>query len=75
MAGIRAGVFKYYYIGFYQESFTWDDIKPYRIGNGIDIGRDTLGFRLEASWKERLDNLFDLRNVHPILIMIFLRPA
>jgi len=58
--------FKYYYIGFYQESLTWDGIKPYRIGDGIDVGRDVLGFRLEASWRERADNLFDLRNVHNV---------
>ena len=56
--------FKYYYIGFYDERLTWDDIRTYRIGNGIDIGRDVIGFRLETSWKESLNNLFDLRNIH-----------
>jgi tetratricopeptide (TPR) repeat protein len=56
--------FEYYYTGLYYPSLKWDDIKPYRIGNGIDIGRDVIGWRLETSWQERLGSLFDLRNVH-----------
>ena len=42
----------------------WEDIEPFRIGDGIDIGRDAIGLRIEASWQDWLDNLFDLRNVH-----------
>lgn len=42
-----------------------DDIAPFAIGDGIDIGRDVLGLRIEASMLERkLDELFDVRNVH-----------
>ncbi len=42
-----------------------NDIAPYAIGDGIDVGRDVLGFRLEASTLDRhLDQLFDVRNVH-----------
>lgn len=59
--------FKYYYIGFYRDVVTWDDIKPYRIGNGIDVGRDVLGLRIESSfWDRELENLFDVRNVHNV---------
>jgi len=59
--------FKYYYIGFYREAMTWDDIKSYRIGNGIDVGRDVLGLRIESSlWNKTIENLFDVRNVHDV---------
>jgi len=54
---------KYYYQG-EGKMLTWDDIKPYRIGNGIDIGRSTLGLRVESLlWDKSIDNLFDVRNV------------
>lgn len=57
--------FEYYYSGLYYPSLKWEDIEPFRIGNGIDIGRDVIGFRLESSlWNRKLDNLFDVRNVH-----------
>lgn len=56
--------FDYYYSGVYSSSLGWDDISPYRIGDGIDVGRDALGFRFEAYWQDRLEYLFDLRNVH-----------
>jgi tetratricopeptide (TPR) repeat protein len=56
--------FKYYYQGEGQ-LLTWDDIKNSGIGNGIDIGGSTLGLRIEFSlWNKRLENLFDVRNVH-----------
>jgi len=59
--------FEYYYAGLYGPSMGWDDIEPYRIGNGIDIGRNALGFRLESSlWDKKFENLFDLRNVHAV---------
>ncbi len=48
-----------------QESLTWDDVKGYAIGNGIDVGRNTIGVRVESTaWQNKLNNLFDLRNVH-----------
>ena len=56
--------FEYYSSGLYSSAIGWNDIEPFRVGNGIDIGRDVLGFRLEMNWKERASNLFDLRNVH-----------
>ncbi len=57
--------FEYTFTGLYYPAIQWDDIEPFRIGNGIDIGRDVFGFRLENSlWERRLENLFDIRNVH-----------
>lgn len=57
--------YDYYFTGLYEPTLSWDDVQPYRIGNGIDIGRDVIGFRLEMSlFDQRLDNLFDVRNVH-----------
>ena len=59
--------FKYYYSGLYFPKLRWDDIEPYSIGNGIDVGRDVIGFRLEnALWEQRLENIFDVRNVHNV---------
>lgn len=56
--------FKYYYQGEGQ-LLSWDDIKNYKIGNGIDIGRNVLGMRVESSlWDNAVNNLFDVRNVH-----------
>jgi hypothetical protein len=56
--------FKDYYQGEGQ-TLTWDDIKGYRIGNGMDIGRSTIGMRAESTLGvNAVDNLFDLRNVH-----------
>ncbi|MBI3319056.1 MAG: hypothetical protein HYZ89_00485, partial [Candidatus Omnitrophica bacterium] len=42
-----------------------DEIESVRIGNGVDIGRDVLGFRLSGSFLDNhLEPLLDLRNVH-----------
>ncbi len=58
--------FRYHYVGLSEPSITWDDIKPFRIGDGIDYGRDVFGFRLEGEnfLDGRYDWLFDVRNVH-----------
>lgn len=57
--------FKHYFSGLYRPSLSWDDIAPSRIGNGIDIGRDVLGLRLENYlWDKTIENLLDVRNVH-----------
>lgn len=57
--------FEYYYGGLHEPSLAWESIESYRIGNGIDIGRDAFGFRLETSMPDKgMDNLFDIRNVH-----------
>jgi len=44
----------------------WDDIASFRIRNGIDIGRDALGFRpgKPLYGKNNLTTFFDIRNVH-----------
>lgn len=58
--------FKYYYSGLYQPTLNWYDIEPARIGDGIDYGRDVIGFRVEGvnSLDGKFDWLFDTRNVH-----------
>ena len=57
--------FDYYFSGLYDSNLKWEDIEPFRIGNGIDIGRNVLGFRLENyHFNSKLINLFDIRNVH-----------
>lgn len=59
--------FKYASSGstFNKPSIGWDDIAPFAVGDGIDIGRDVFGLRVEGSFLERkLDELFDVRNVH-----------
>ena len=46
---------------------SWEDIKPFAIGDGIDAGRDVIGWRLEGSTKffsRDFDGLFDVRNVN-----------
>lgn len=54
--------FQYYY---QDGGLAWEDVKNFAVGNGIDIGRTTLGFRIESSmWDKKADNLFDVRNVH-----------
>lgn len=41
------------------------DIMPFAIGDGVDIGRDVVALRVESSMLDRrLDELFDVRNVH-----------
>ncbi len=49
-------------------SVSWHDIKDFRIGNGIDYGRDVISARYEAFnlLDARLDFLFDTRNVHDV---------
>ncbi|MFA5099354.1 MAG: tetratricopeptide repeat protein [Candidatus Omnitrophota bacterium] len=57
--------YKFYSAGFYTEPQTFDDVKPFAIGNGIDVGRDVIGFRMENSiWDRQIENLIDVRNVH-----------
>ena len=60
--------FDYYYSGLHDPTLSWDDVKPFRIGDGIDYGRDTINFRIEAEnlLDQNLDALFDLRNVHDV---------
>ena len=56
---------EYFFSGLYFPNLRWDDVRPSALGDGIDIGRDAMGFRLEtSSWDRGIDNLFDIRNVH-----------
>ncbi|MDP8230285.1 MAG: tetratricopeptide repeat protein [Candidatus Gorgyraea atricola] len=47
------------------DPLTYDDIEPFRIGDGIDTGRDVVNFRLDTEdvFGERMDNLIDYRYV------------
>ncbi len=60
--------FDYFYSGFYGPALSWDDIRPFAIGDGIDYGRDVINFRLETLnfFDDRLDTLVDIRNVHDV---------
>ncbi len=57
--------YEYFYSGITAPSLKWDDIAPFRIGTGLDTGREVIGFRVETSlWDKKVENLFDVRNVH-----------
>jgi len=48
-----------------QTGLNWHDIKPFAVGNGIDIGRYVIGWNSELSlWAGRLKGQTDIRNVH-----------
>ncbi len=55
--------FDYYYSGLEYPALKWDEINATRIGDGIDIGRQAVGFRWEAMFKNSFSNLFDVRHV------------
>jgi hypothetical protein len=42
----------------------WDELNASRIGDGIDAGRNAMGFRFETLFENKFSNLFDVRNVH-----------
>jgi len=56
----------YYAQGLEGSSLNWGELNSTRIGDGIDIGRDTVGFRFETFLEDRFYNLFDVRNVHGV---------
>ncbi|MCK4912316.1 MAG: hypothetical protein KAS05_01185, partial [Candidatus Omnitrophica bacterium] len=60
--------FDYHFSSFNDSTLSWEDIEPFRIGDGIDYGRDTINFRFEAEnlLEQNLDALFDIRNVHDV---------
>jgi len=58
--------FGYYSSGLYKNATKWDELNATRIGDGIDIGRNVWGFRVETILENRLSNLFDVRNVHNV---------
>jgi len=57
---------QYYYNGLEKPADKWDELLTTRIGDGIDAGRNTLGYRFELFLDDRLYNLFDVRNVHNV---------
>jgi len=46
----------------------WEDVERFKIGDGIDYGRDVINLRCEFFnfLNSKLDGLFDLRNVHSV---------
>ncbi|MDD5476926.1 MAG: tetratricopeptide repeat protein [Candidatus Omnitrophica bacterium] len=56
----------YYSAGLYDSTTNWGELNSTRIGDGIDAGRNTIGFRVESSLKDKVYNLFDVRNVHNV---------
>ena len=56
----------YYSQGLEGSSTNWGELNATRIGDGIDIGRSTLGFRFETFLEDKFYNLFDVRNVHSV---------
>lgn len=56
----------YYSQGLEKDQTKWDELNATRIGDGIDAGRNTIGFRLESFMEEKFYNLFDFRNVHNV---------
>ena len=57
---------EYFLAGLTKPANNWDELNATRIGDGIDSGRNTLGFRFESFLDDRFYNLFDLRNVHNV---------
>ena len=55
--------FDFYYTGLV-EPMGWADIEPFAIGDGIDSGRQVVGFRMDSSLWDRFDNVFTVRNVN-----------
>ncbi len=55
--------FEYYYAGLEEPTLRWDEINATRIGDGIDIGRQALGFRWESMFEDKFNNLLDVRQV------------
>jgi len=57
---------EYFFAGLTKPADRWGELNATRIGDGIDAGRNALGFRFETFLDDRFYNLFDLRNVHDI---------
>lgn len=58
--------FDYFYAGMTKPTTKWDELNATRIGDGIDVGRNVLGFRIETILEDKFVNLFDVRNVHDV---------
>ncbi|MFH1190916.1 MAG: hypothetical protein V1670_01795 [Candidatus Omnitrophota bacterium] len=57
---------EYFFKGLTKPANNWGGLNATRIGDGIDAGRDTLGFRFETFLDDKFYNLFDTRNVHNV---------
>ncbi|MFA4854456.1 MAG: tetratricopeptide repeat protein [Candidatus Omnitrophota bacterium] len=57
---------EYFNGGLEGTSTNWGELNSTRIGDGIDIGRNVLGFRFETFLEDDFYNLLDLRNVHNV---------
>jgi len=58
----------YLYTGL-NKPMNFEDIKTFAIGDGLDAGRNVIGWRLEGEtlfFGRNLDALFDVRNVHNV---------
>ncbi|MBN2483225.1 MAG: hypothetical protein JXD21_03355 [Candidatus Omnitrophica bacterium] len=58
--------YRQFFAGLYDSSMDWYYVDQFRIGDGVDSGRDTFSFRYESFnlLDAKLDMLFDMRNVH-----------
>lgn len=56
--------FGYFSPGLSSAYVNQDELDTTRIGDGIDKGRSTIGFRIETFYEDNFSNLFDVRNVH-----------
>jgi hypothetical protein len=56
----------YYSQGLEGSNTNWGELNSSRIGDGIDAGRNTIGFRFETFLEDRFVNFFDVRNVHNV---------
>jgi hypothetical protein len=52
--------------GFSGSGANFDELWATRIGDGIDVGRNTIGFRTEYQYLDNFTNLLDVRNVHDV---------
>lgn len=58
--------FSYYSAGMEEKTDNWPELNATRIGDGIDVGRNTIGLRIESFLRDKIYNLFDVRNVHNV---------
>lgn len=58
--------FEYYFEGLEDFRTSWGELNSTRIGDGIDNGRNVVGFRLYTVCNDVYENLFDIRNVHNV---------
>jgi len=54
----------YYNAGLEEPTTNWGELNATRIGDGIDVGRNVVGFRFETFLENKFSNLFDVHNVH-----------